>query len=126
MPRDDDNQQETYQITHIIKIIINSLAQIYQDKQIQPFLNKLISRENLRKIMMHFKPFFRLINYNISNETSKILNLLNESSDSKLITRKCYILKDRSNTNYSVGNEIIYSTEVLKSNLRVTMMLTFQ
>ena len=33
------------------------------------------------------------------------------------MTRKCNIVNDQSNANYDVGNEIIYSTEVLKSNL---------
>ena len=39
-------------------------------------------------------------------EHQKILKLLNEANDSK------------SNTNYCIGNEIIYNTKVLKSNLR--------
>ena len=32
-------------------------------------------------------------------------------------TRKRNIFNDQSNANYNVGNEIIYKTEVLKSNL---------
>ena len=51
-------------------------------------------------------------------EHQKILNLLNEASDSKFVTRKCNIVNDQSNANYGVGNEVIYNTEVLKSNLR--------
>ena len=39
-------------------------------------------------------------------EHRKILKLLNEANDSK------------SKTNYCIGNEIIYNTKVLKSNLR--------
>ena len=39
-------------------------------------------------------------------EHQKILKLLNEANDSK------------SKTNYCIGNEIIYNTKVLKSNLR--------
>ena len=39
----------------------------------------------------------------------KILNLLNEASDSKLVTRKWNIVNDQSNANYHVGNEIIYN-----------------
>ena len=39
-------QQENYYINRITKIMINSLAQIYQNKQIQAFFNKLISWEN--------------------------------------------------------------------------------
>ena len=50
-------------------------------------------------------------------EHQKILNLLNEASDSKFVTRKCNIVNEQSNANYDVGNEVIYNTEVLKSNL---------
>ena len=51
-------------------------------------------------------------------EHQKILNLLNEESNSKFVTRKWNIVNDQSNANYDVGNYIIYNTEVLKSNLR--------
>ena len=47
----------------------------------------------------------------------KILNVLNEANDSKFVTRKWNTVNDESNTNYDVRNEIIYNTEVLKSNL---------
>ena len=47
----------------------------------------------------------------------KILNWLNEANDSKFVTRKWNIVNDESNANYDVRNEIIYNTEVLKSNL---------
>ena len=50
-------------------------------------------------------------------EHQKVLNLLNEASDIKFVGIKCNIANDQSNTNYDVGNEIIYNTEVLKSNL---------
>ena len=50
-------------------------------------------------------------------EHQKILNLLNEANDSKFVTRKWNVANDQSNANYDVGNEIIYNTEVLKSNL---------
>ena len=50
-------------------------------------------------------------------EHQKILNLLSEINDSKFVTRKWNIVNELSNANYSVGNEIIYNTEVLKSNL---------
>ena len=46
-----------------------------------------------------------------------ILNLLNETSDSKFVARKWNIVSDQSNANYNVKNEIIYNTEVSKSNL---------
>ena len=47
----------------------------------------------------------------------KILDLLNEPNDSKFVTGKWNIVNDQSNANYDVGNEMIYNTEVLKSNL---------
>ena len=46
----------------------------------------------------------------------KILNILNEAGYSKFVNRKCNIINDQSNYNYSVRNEIIYSIELLKSN----------
>ena len=42
---------------------------------------------------------------------------MNEANYSKFVTRKWNIVNDQSNANYDVGNEIIYNTEVLKSNL---------
>ena len=47
----------------------------------------------------------------------KILNLLNEASGSKFVSRKWNIVNDQSNVDYDVGNEIINITELLKSNL---------
>ena len=44
-------------------------------------------------------------------EHQKILNLLNESSYSKFVTRNWNIVNDQSNANYGAGNEIIGSTE---------------
>ena len=41
------------------------------------------------------------------------MNLLNEVSDSKFVTRKWNFVNDQSNANYDVGNEIIYHVEVL-------------
>ena len=46
----------------------------------------------------------------------KKMNFLNKSSDSNLVTKNWNIANDQLNANYSVGNEIIYSTEVLKFN----------
>ena len=37
----------------------------------------------------------------------KILNLLNEASDSKFLTGKSNIVNDQSNANYDAGNEIM-------------------
>ena len=48
-------------------------------------------------------------------EHQKVLNLLNESNNSKFVTRKWNISNDQSNANYNVGNEIIYNT--VRSNL---------
>ena len=50
-------------------------------------------------------------------EHQKILNLLNKANDSKFVTRKRNIVNDNSKTNYDVGSETIYNTDVLKSNL---------
>ena len=47
----------------------------------------------------------------------KILNLFKKAYDSKTVRRKWNIVNDISKANYNVGNEIIYNTEVLKSNL---------
>ena len=49
-------------------------------------------------------------------EHQKILKLLNKPNNFKFLTRKWNIVNVQSNANY-VGNEFIYSTEVLKSNL---------
>ena len=40
-------------------------------------------------------------------EYEQILNLLNEASDSKFVTRKWDIVNNHSNSNYDVRNEII-------------------
>ena len=37
--------------------------------------------------------------------------------NSKFVTKKWNIVNNDQNANYDVGNEIIYNTEVLKSNL---------
>ena len=50
-------------------------------------------------------------------EHQKISKSLNESNDSKFVTRKWIIVNDQSNSNYDVGNETIYDIEVIKSNL---------
>ena len=42
---------------------------------------------------------------------------MNESSDSKFMIRKWNTVNDQSNMNQDVGNDIIYSAEVLKSNI---------
>ena len=50
-------------------------------------------------------------------EHQKILDLLNEANDTKFVIRKWNIANYLSHASYEVGNEIIYITEVLKSNL---------
>ena len=50
-------------------------------------------------------------------ERQKISNFLNEASDCKFMTIKRNIVNDQSNVNYEERNEIIYNTEVLRSNL---------
>ena len=50
-------------------------------------------------------------------EHQKILNSLNEPSDSKFVTRNWNIFNDQSNANNDVRNYIIYNTEISKSNL---------
>ena len=42
---------------------------------------------------------------------------MNEANDSKFVTRKWNILNDHSKANYNATNEIVYNTEILKSNL---------
>ena len=41
---------------------------------------------------------------------------MNQANDSKFVTRKWNIVNDQSNVNYGVRNEIVYNTDVLKSN----------
>ena len=53
----------------------------------------------------------------LTKEYQKILNLLNEASNSNFVTRKWNIISDQSNANNNVGKKIIYNTEVLKYNL---------
>ena len=47
----------------------------------------------------------------------KILNFLNETNDSKFVTRKWNVVNDNSKSNYDATSEITYNTEILKSNL---------
>ena len=42
---------------------------------------------------------------------------MNEARDFKFVMRKLNIANDQSNANFTVGNEIMYCTELLKSNL---------
>ena len=44
------------------------------------------------------------------------MNLLDETNDSKFVTRKWNIVHDNSKSSYHATNKIIYNTEVSKSN----------
>ena len=57
---------------------------------------------------------FNRIKWIIENQKKK--KLLDKPNNFEFMTRKWFI-NDPSNANYDVGNEIIYKTEVLKSNL---------
>ena len=50
-------------------------------------------------------------------KSQKILNLWNETSNSRFMKRKWNMTNDQSNTNYDVGKKFVYNTHVLKSNL---------
>ena len=50
------------------------------------------------------------------------MNLWNEASDSKFVTKEWNIVNDQSNANFNVGNEIICNTEVLNSIVGNTMI----
>ena len=58
-----------------------------------------------------------MLQNNINTGTTKKLNLLNKPNDSKFVTRKWNIVNDNSKSIYDAINEIIYNTEILKSNL---------
>ena len=47
----------------------------------------------------------------------KILNLLNQASDSKFVKSKWNNVDNQSNVNYELENRIIYKTNLLKANL---------
>ena len=64
--------------------------------------------------------FFKFIKRNRIMQTiepQKILNLLNEASGSKFVSRKWNIINEQIDTNYDVGNEIIYNREVINPKL---------
>ena len=42
---------------------------------------------------------------------------MNEANDSEFVTRKWNIANDNSKSNFDAGNEIVYNTKVLNSNL---------
>ena len=43
--------------------------------------------------------------------------MINKASDSRFVTIKRNIVNYQSSASYDVGNEIIYDTEIIKSNL---------
>ena len=50
-------------------------------------------------------------------EQQKILILLNDTKDSKFVTRKWNIVNNNSTSSCAEANEITYNTEISKSNL---------
>ena len=92
---------------------ISFTGQLEDDNSIKSFLAE--------KTLKHCSNcFFRFIICNgiVSMiEHQKIINCLNESNDTKFMTRKWNIVNDQSHVNYDVDNETICNTEVLKSNL---------
>ena len=58
---------------------------------------------------------FNRVKWIIENQKKK-KKLLDEPNNFEFVTRK-WSINDPSNANYDVGNEIIYKTEVSKSNL---------
>ena len=49
-------------------------------------------------------------------DNQQILNLLNEASNSKFVTKKWDIVGENSKEDYNEANEITYNTKVSKSN----------
>ena len=62
-------------------------------------------------------------------ENQQILNLLNEASNSKFVTKKWDIVGENSKEDYNEANEITYNTKVLclilNLMLVIATMLTF-
>ena len=56
-------------------------------------------------------------NHGTSKNINFFKNLLNHGNDFKFVTRKWNIVNDNSKANYEAENEMVYNTEVLKSNL---------
>ena len=57
-----------------------------------------------------------ILNFSLIEQQQKLI-LLNETNDSKFVTRKWNIVNNNSKSNYDEENEISYITEILKSNL---------
>ena len=58
-------------------------------------------------------------------EYQKTLNILNEASDTKFVTRKWNIANDKSNVNYDVGMKLCITQKYENLIFMITMMLTF-
>ena len=67
-------QQKIYSNFHIIKIIINSLEQIYQDKQIRIYLNKLTLQENCKNMLYRMSFIAEKQERNFSISLYKFIN----------------------------------------------------
>ena len=90
---------------------INFTWKLEEDNGVTMFF--IVEKQQQIKLFFSFVNFKRVIS---AIELRKMLNLLNESSDSKSVTRNWNIVNEQSNESYSVGNEVMYRTEVLKSN----------
>ena len=74
----------------------------------------------LKRSRKNSKLFYRQINFNQKNtiiEHQKILKFLNETSNSKFVTRKWNIVNDNSKENYDAGSEIMCNIKVTISNI---------
>ena len=110
-------QREVYYIICTIKIIINLLTLIYQDKQIGIFLKNYFKaklEEDYGATFFFFifeKRQKTILNFSLNSLIhQKILNLLNEANDSKFVTRKWNNVNDNSKSNYDATNEITNNT----------------
>ena len=109
-------QREVYYIICTIKIIINLLTLIYQDKQIGIFLKnyfkgKLEEDYGATFFFISEKRQKTILNFSLNSLIhQKILNLLNEANDSKFVTRKWNNVNDNSKSNYDATNEITNNT----------------
>ena len=102
------------QANTIIPQQINSVGKLEEDDGETMFF----IAENAAKNNCNF--FFRFINcHRLIKvlEHQKIVSLLNEANDSKLVARKWNIVNDNSKTNYGIGSDIICNTVFLESNL---------
>ena len=101
----DSSWQAKTSITH--KLICRKIRK--SDGTTMFFIPKK-QRKNYYILFFRFNNFNRIIWW---CSMKKKLNLFKEAirNDSKFLTRKWNIINDKSNANFSVGDEIIYNTE---------------